>query len=63
MLKFIVVCTGGVYHLCYQVPGTSTFHSYETYTSERLAIERANDKNRELDEFLAALAIKGRGLE
>lgn len=45
-LRFIVVGPiGGLFHVCYEVPGTKTYASYESMSNLRLAQQRADQLN------------------
>jgi len=45
-LRFIVVGPiGGLFHVCYEVPGTKTYASYESMSNLRLAQQRAGQLN------------------
>lgn len=45
-LRFIVVGPiGGLFHICYEIPGTKTYASYESVCDPRLAQQRADQLN------------------
>jgi hypothetical protein len=45
-LRFIVVGPiSGVFHVCYEVPGTKTYASYESMSNLRLAQQRTEQLN------------------
>jgi len=45
-LRFIVVGPiAGLFHICYEVPGTKTYASYESMSNLRLAQQRAGQLN------------------
>lgn len=45
-LRFIVAGpSGGLFHVCYEVPGTKTYASYESMSNLRLAQQRADQLN------------------
>jgi len=45
-LRFIVVGPiNGLFHVCYEIPGTKTYASYESMFNLRLAQQRADQLN------------------
>jgi hypothetical protein len=45
-LRFIVVGPiAGLFHVCYEIPGTKTYASYESMSNLRLAQQRADQLN------------------